>query len=612
MSSDRPDRPAVLRSVRELVGGVRTAAADRGWDWDRDRERDPDAVALAALATVALAGLALRLFDLGGRVFHWDEGRVGYWTLRYAATGAFEYAPIIHGPFLPIVNGTLFDLLGATDAVARLPVALVGGLLPLAAWLFRGRLDRGETVALGLLLAFNPLLVYYSRFMRNDVLVGGFAVVALGFAVRALDARDARLLYPAAAALALSATTKANTLLYVLCYAGAALLLVDGRLVRAAREGRTVGGTVAGWRAALRDGVRTAAGDRRPAAWLAAHAAGVAATVLAVIVFFYAPRPDLYAAAAAPGAWPGVVAAATVGAARDLVDLWIAGGMQGNPYLPYLTSKLGTLAHTAAVVCGFAVVGFAVDGYGGDGGSRPLVAFAAYWAVASLAGYPMATDIDAPWSAVHVVLPLTIPAAVGLAWAGRRAVGAARAGDRETAAVGAVLLLIVCAGLLGPTATYWNAADADRTEMVQYAQPENDLRASLDDAEAIAATHDGGTDVLFVGGRSESRGSYFHVENESVADRQPAAGGWYDRLPLPWYLERAGADVRSSHPDAPPAEALAEPPPVVIAAADRRGELAPHLDGYHAREHEARLWGFRIVVFRDRDALAAAGRPVPE
>jgi len=604
MSPDRPVRPAAaLRSVRELVG-----LGDR----DPNSGPTPDALALTALVGVTVAGLALRLFDLGGRVFHWDEGRVGYWTLRYAATGEFGYAPIIHGPFLPLVNGTLFDLLGATDAVARLPVALVGGLLPLAAWLFRGRLGRGETVALGALLAFNPLLVYYSRFMRNDVLVGGFAVVALGFAVRAVDARDARLLYPTAAALGLSATTKANTLLYLLCFAGAGLLLLDGRLVRATRAGGTVAGTVAGWRAALRTAVRAAAGERRPAAWLAGHAAGTAATFLAVVVFFYAPRPELYAAAAAPGAWPGVVAAATVGAARDLVDLWIAGGMQGNPYLPYLGSKLGTLAHTAAVVCGFAAVGFVVDGYGGDGRSRPLVAFAAYWAVASLAGYPMATDIDAPWSTVHVVLPLTIPAAVGLAWAGRRAVGAVRAGDRPTAAIGAVLFLVVCAGLIGPTAAYWNAADADRTEVVQYAQPENDLRASLDDAEAIAATHGDGTDVLFVGGRSEGRGVYFHVEDESVADRQPAVGGWYDRLPLPWYLERTGADVRSSHPDTPPGEALAEPPPVVIASADRRAALAPHLDGYHAREHEARLWGFRIVVFRDRDALAAAGRPVPD
>ncbi|MFB6256868.1 MAG: hypothetical protein ABEH58_09130, partial [Haloplanus sp.] len=36
----------------------------------------------AVLATTALA-LAVRLVGLGARIFHWDEGRVGYWILRY-------------------------------------------------------------------------------------------------------------------------------------------------------------------------------------------------------------------------------------------------------------------------------------------------------------------------------------------------------------------------------------------------------------------------------------------------------------------------------------------------------------------------------------------------
>lgn len=586
--------------------------------------RSADSRTLLAVVAVTLVALTVRLWDLGGRVFHWDEGRVGYWTLRYAETGEFAYAPIIHGPFLRIVNASVFGLLPPTDATARLVVAIVGGLLPLAAWLFRERLDRVEVVALAALLAANPLLIYYSRFMRNDVLVGAFAFVALGFAVRTLDTRRVRYFYPSVAFLALSLSTKANTLLYVLCFAGAAALVADHRLVRKIRDGESLRRVVRSWPSTVRDAARDVSGERSPALVVPAHALGLAATFLAVVVFFYAPRPLLYAALGTPSMWGTVVHEATVGSARELVDLWIAGDMQDNPYLEYLGHELETLAYGAAVVCVFALVGFVVDGYGRsgveDGGrssrtpagrSRALVAFASYWALASLVGYPAATDINAPWSAVHVVLPLTIPAAVGVAYVARETLAAVERADRRTALLAGVVLLVALAGVVAPTALYWNSADPDRTEVVQWSQPHNDLRESLDDAEAVIAAADRDVDVLFVGADIDSRDGAFYVEDETVADSKGAPGGWYDRLPLPWYFERAGANVDSVPPDADHAEALAEPPPVVVAHADKRSAVDPHLAGYVDREHELRLWSFRVVVYVEEDALAAAERERP-
>src|SRR6056297_2220217 len=99
----------------------------------------------AVLAITALA-LAVRLVGLGVRIFHWDEGRVAYWILRYHESGQFAYRPIVHGPFLFIVNDWVFSIpfLGASDFSARLIVALVGGLLPLSAWLLRDRLRDAE------------------------------------------------------------------------------------------------------------------------------------------------------------------------------------------------------------------------------------------------------------------------------------------------------------------------------------------------------------------------------------------------------------------------------------------------------------------------------------
>ena len=108
-------------------------------DDDHAARTSLDRTTLAVLAIAALALLA-RLVFLGERVAHWDEGRVGYDILRYVATGAWEYRPIVHGPFLPQVNRFVFELLGASDFTARLVVAVVGGLFPLSALLFRERL----------------------------------------------------------------------------------------------------------------------------------------------------------------------------------------------------------------------------------------------------------------------------------------------------------------------------------------------------------------------------------------------------------------------------------------------------------------------------------------
>ncbi|MFA9517146.1 flippase activity-associated protein Agl23 [Halopenitus sp. H-Gu1] len=578
---------------------------------------------VAGVVLLTILGLAIRLYDLGGRVFHWDEGRVGYWTLRYAETGHFEYEPIIHGPFLRIVNGALFGVLPPTDASARLVVALVGGILPLGALLFRAHLDRLEVVTLAAFLSLNPLLVYYSRFMRNDVLVGAFAFLALGFVVRALDTRQVRHLYAGSALLALSLSTKANTILYVLCFLGAGALLVDHRLARVVRRDG-LRSTAVDWAQACWRGLVAVAGDRHPVGVLLSHVVGIGVVFLAIIVFFYAPRPDLYRAIGSPEAWSGVLHEATVGSVRELVDLWIKGDMQDNPYLTYLGHELETIAHAAAVTAVLAVVGFIVDGHvrGRDrvpaGRNRAFVAFAAYWGIASLIGYPAATDINAPWSAVHIVLPATIPAAVGLAYVLRECRAAIAIDDSTagsptihvpepgSAAIVLLIALTATGGLLAPTATYWNSTNSDHTAVVQWAQPHNDASETIADIEAIASHHGDGTDVLFVGADVDSRDDTFYVADESDADEMYAPGGWNDRLPLPWYLERSDARVDSISADADREEALADAPPVVIVHADARGEVEPHLDGYRVREHQLRLWNFRIAFFLEEDALRAA------
>jgi uncharacterized protein (TIGR03663 family) len=576
----------------------------------------------AVLAITALA-LAVRLVGLGTRIFHWDEGRVGYWILRYHESGQFAYRPIVHGPFLFVVNDWVFSVpvLGATDFSARLIVALVGGLLPLSAWLLRDRLRDVEVVALAVVLAVNPLLVYYSRFMRNDVLVGAFAFVALAFFVRALDRGDARLVYPAAAAMGLAFTTKENAVVYVLCYLGAGALLLDHRLFRAARSNRSVVRLVLDdWRTAVAYRLTRWGGSVPRGIGLgAAHTLGAVVVFLVVVTFFYAPRPELWTALSTPSRLPGVVEAATVGSWESFYSLWVAGSHQNHDYLPFLYDYLETLLFGAPFVLLFALLGFVADGYGEDG-YRDIVAFAAYWGAVSVLGYPIATDIRAPWAAVHAVIPLAVPAAIGVAAAAKRvreALDRSAAGDADgsrgplagwtrPAILAALVLSGAAVGVVGANAAYANSTSDDEAgEVIQWAQPANDLKDTLELVRGVARVTDG-TDVLFVGTHTPGNPSdvRFYVENESTL-RQPRPGGpsWHTRLPLPWYLERYGASVTSIAPDA----ALpADPPPVVIAAGWDEDRVARQVSGYERHRHDFRLWSDEIVVFVDESALERA------
>ena len=563
--------------------------------------RRPGRRVLLVLAALAAVALALRLVALGERVMYYDEAWFGYWVLRFVDTGAWAYRPTLHGPFFARVNPSVFGLLGPSEFSGRLVVAGIGGLLPLVAWLFRERLRDAEVVALGALLALNPILLYYSRFMRKDLPLAAFMLLTLGLVVRFADTRRPRYLYGAALSLGLAFGTKESVLLWLLTWLGAGVLLVDRRLLVA----RTA--SPDGARAAARDLLdRAAAGVRR---W-GHHVAGATLCFLVVVLYFYAPRAP---AGGGPGLWnalggqfgqlPAVVSGGTVDAAAALWDHWVTGYKQDHPYLPYLQDTLRTLAAGAPAVCVLAVVGFLHDRYVGDG-PRDLVALGFYGGAASALGYPLANHFPVPWSTVHAVAPLAIPAAVGavvaLGWVhngardlldGPAGVPALRGG-----LVGvAVVALVVSSALTGATATYLEPHESPKhlpgetadggSELVYYAQPPASLRRGTDAIAAAAASGGDDLDVLYVGDALAG--------DESAMDRPPETGAWYARMPLPWYTEATGADVESVRQ----ASEIRGRPPVVVATPDAASQVAEELPTYRSFDQPLDDAGDRSVVF---------------
>jgi uncharacterized protein (TIGR03663 family) len=589
---------------------------------------------VAAVALAVVVGTVARVYALGRRTMQFDEAWFGYWVLRSMETGVWEYRPVLHGPFFHRVNPVVFDLLGATDATTRLVVAFLGGTMPAAALLFRERLRDVEVLALATVLAGNPILLYYGRFMRFDVPLAAFALWTVAFSVRLLDTGRRRYGYAAGVTLGLAASTKESFLLYLLTWVGALVLVADRRVL--ARVLGSTSGRPDGTGAVLRAMVV------RLRAAVDGHLRTVVGTVvlfLAVVVFFYAPRaadptaPGFRNAFWRPRLWPAVVGEATVGSLEEAVRKWVFGTRQDHPYLPYLGDTLAVLAEGAPAVVGFGVVGFLAERYGQD--HRDIVAFSFYSGVAAVFGYPLANHFPVPWSTVHAVVPFAISAAVGIGLAidRIRAVvpvsvpvatgadtpeetdtdrvvtdGGGRLGERLLAVFVGVVLVVaaVSAGATGLQTSYRaphdSASGPTGSELVYYSQPPAGLNTALPVVEeAVSRTE--GVDVLFFGDR-------LRVGPEEDPRYPPIPRGMYNRIPLPWYVLQFGANVTYANESA---ALLSDPPPVVVADGVRTRQVErlledPALTDRRSHEYTVTRYrlddrGHRTVVIAIRDDL---------
>ncbi|MBX0303641.1 flippase activity-associated protein Agl23 [Haloarcula salinisoli] len=641
----------------------------RGQSWlDSD-----DHATVKLVVAITLLGLALRVVSLGYRVAHFDEGRVAYWAWHYGDTGNFAYRYIIHGPFIQHVDRWLFGLIGPSDFAMRLPVAVVGGLLPLTALLLREHLNRSEIVALALLFTLDPVMLYYSRFMRSDVLVAAFMFTAFAFLVRLYDTRKARYMYAAGVFLALGFASKENALVYVVTWLGATglllakiLVLPDGfrdaatflaeapspSRVRDRLVGRVKGdvgrvvGIVRGFRA------------RHDDAWLTAGAY-VGHIVLALVafgfvsLFFYAPRgagidgieshPAI--AASAPGYigfWEGITNPAlfpqlletTVDRVVDQWSNWLPSGEGGSSgtggesfwpfsgmkpydtYMKHFWPSTAALVQGSRAVAALAGVGYLLDRLGITT-PRHLIPFCFYAGFVSIFGYPLGTDIGAPWLAVHMVVPLAVPAAVALAAVVRW--GSQSLATDDLPSFGSATLVLFALSVLvaqaGVGQVYTNTTE-DSNPMVQYAQPNAELKGELREMDRLAAANNGSTDVVVYYGESGSQHDRYNAYvgpdrnswDESYRNNKPTCMMWYNSLPLPWYFAAGDMDVDCENSERN-LESLADQRTSPVIITQNFDPTVPEEElraaGYEGESYRLRTTGDRNVftVWTNEDAV---------
>jgi len=502
---------------------------------------------LALLAAVA----ASRLVGLGERTLSHDESLHAHYSHELATEGIYRHEPMMHGPLLFHLDAAVFSLAGATDATARLVPALAGIALvllivPLGRWL-----GADAALAAAALAALSPSLLFYSRYLRNDVYIAVFCLLWLLGSWIYLERQSARGIALVAAALGLALATKEVAFLFGLT---AGLFFAGLALWRRWRAGESLRESAAadlalllatlvlpflaallypplGW-----DPVAFDAPEAPRRALLAAGGLALAATGVAGF-WLRGRRPGSGLTIgrwglAAAGVWGGTALLFTTfgtNAPRGLVSgfvgslgYWLAqhpverGGQPWFYYLllgglyelvPLLLAAAGAIAVLRRRRMARQVAGEA------DPAER-LLDFLVWWLLASAVLYTVAGE-KMPWLLVHIALPACLLGG----WALARWTAALSPGPRwrRALATGAVsLALLATAGQAGRLAF----VDQElATELLVYAHGTPELREVERELAARASRLPPGERLL-------------------VAHDGPAAWPllWYLRDHEPWFL----------------------------------------------------------------------------
>ncbi len=181
-------------------------------DW-LDRPLVPAWLRLSVLAAhweiivysvIVVAALTLRLWDVGARAMHHDESLHAYFSWKFYVGQGYSYDPLMHGPLQFEVVPLFYLLFGVSEASARLLAVLLGTALVFVPYFLRSYLTRPGALLTSLMICISPGMVYFSRFIRDDIYLAFFTLVLFTCIVRYVDTPKPMYLHIAAASMALA------------------------------------------------------------------------------------------------------------------------------------------------------------------------------------------------------------------------------------------------------------------------------------------------------------------------------------------------------------------------------------------------------------------------
>lgn len=177
---------------------------------------------------IFIIAIILRFIFLDLKLFHHDEAIHSWFSYRLLTQGEYQYDPVFHGPFLYYATAGIFWIFGDSDLIARIiPVVLGTLIIPLIFCIYRlGYLDKKQTLVASLFVAISPSLVYFSRFLRNDIFILFFTILLLVALLYYFEYGKGRYAILAAVAIGLGMSTKENMPFVILIFGSYILYLI--------------------------------------------------------------------------------------------------------------------------------------------------------------------------------------------------------------------------------------------------------------------------------------------------------------------------------------------------------------------------------------------------
>jgi uncharacterized protein (TIGR03663 family) len=462
---------------------------------------------LIAYAAIFFLGFTLRIWDVGARAMHHDESLHAYYAWKFFVGQGYSYDPLMHGPLQFEVVPLFYLLFGASEFSARLLAVCLGTALIVLPYFLRSYLTRPGALLASLMICVSPGLVYFSRFIRDDIYLAFFSLLLFTCIVLYMESPRPAYLHTAAAAMALAMTSMEAA--YITFFIFGTFLFFEW--LREYLSGGT-GPVISALKATSLD------------TFLTSLSVFVVITVLLYSTFFTNPYGiwDTHHSICLTNclslhpSWDPDRKDILGGLTYWLVQHSVARG--GQPWFYYLLVL--PLYEQLAVVFGLAGVVYAAV-------RRSFTTtFLVWWALLSLGMYSWAGE-KMPWLSIHITLPFILLAALFL--------GAAFESPRRLTWLVSLPVFLVLLFVEIHSMFLLNFADAaNPTEMLIYVQTSQDVPTVVGEINGLANRTGQGKN-LTIGLDNTDVGGWpfiwylrdYKSVSETSAFGTPACGGQY-------------------------------------------------------------------------------------
>ncbi len=171
---------------------------------------------IALFGGIILLAIVTRFYNLDARVMSHDESLHTYFSwLLYRGQG-YQHTPMMHGPWQFHWIALSYFLFGVSDFTARIPAALFSIATVCMVWYWRRYLGKTGALITGLLLVISPFMLFYGRYVREDVYTGLSGLLMLYSILRYLESGSSKYLFLLSGALIIHFADKETSFIYAL------------------------------------------------------------------------------------------------------------------------------------------------------------------------------------------------------------------------------------------------------------------------------------------------------------------------------------------------------------------------------------------------------------